>query len=277
MTIDVDDFAARSSEQTDEAELMPWTTKDEEMTALVAANPWHDEVGKFAPKGTGHRSRITTMPNDVSVKRLPSHPNVGYVQVGGMTVAKVRDRIAFYVDPDTGRLAKTGDRSGREEMQQVETVMGNLGTLYGDQAKPYVTVTMEPPPMRGVAGLTRGTDHYPTQESEIEIFAMETRALAAGAYPLWDGPLMPSIKTVPPVVYIATHEYGHAHAASMTPEQRGRMGIMWSEHKAGLGSYGRFSQEEAYAEAFAEWHVTNGATTNADVRAYAQEFGWKTL
>lgn len=273
--IDVDSF--RQPEQAEDWELTAWTTRDDEPEALVAANPWHDEVGKFAPKGTGSRSRIATMPNDVYVKRLPSHPNVGYVQVSGNTVGKVRDRVAYRADPVTGKLYKTGDRSGKE-VADVEAVVGNLGVLYGDRMKPYVTVTMDQPPIPGVAGLTRGPSHakdYPIQESEIEIFAMNTRLVESGVFS--GNVLMPSLKTVKPAVYVATHEYGHAHANSLTNEDRRSLDIMWSKHRGGLSAYGRTMPEEAYAEAFAEWHVTNGSTTNADVRAYAEEYGWKTM
>lgn len=41
-----------------------------------------------------------------------------------------------------------------------------------------------------------------------------------------------------------------------------------------MSGYGETNIHEAYAEAFAEWFITKGATTNKLVQAYARRFGW---
>jgi hypothetical protein len=44
--------------------------------------------------------------------------------------------------------------------------------------------------------------------------------------------------------------------------------------KAGLSIYGATDYREAYAEAFADWHGTNGKTKNIAAIAYAKHQGW---
>jgi len=42
-----------------------------------------------------------------------------------------------------------------------------------------------------------------------------------------------------------------------------------------MSTYGRTNAKEAFAEAFAAYHMTGGQTTNPVVQAYATRFGWK--
>lgn len=90
--------------------------------------------------------------------------------------------------------------------------------------------------------------------------------------PMFPKPFMPAAVGTPDVDYTITHEYGHARGYV-----GGRGVDFWQQHKAGLSPYGRENADEGYAEAFAEWHVSEGRTDNAAARAYAEEYGWHTF
>lgn len=90
--------------------------------------------------------------------------------------------------------------------------------------------------------------------------------------PMFPKPFMPAAVDTPDVDYTITHEYGHARGYI-----GGRSVDFWQQHKAGLSPYGRENADEGYAEAFAEWHVSEGRTDNAAARAYAEEYGWHTF
>lgn len=83
---------------------------------------------------------------------------------------------------------------------------------------------------------------------------------------------MPVGHEVPEWLYVLAHEYGH----TITDVKRDD--DLWWEFLAtrrAMSYYGRSSQFEAYAEAFAEWRLSRGLTENLAARKYAQTFGWK--
>lgn len=89
---------------------------------------------------------------------------------------------------------------------------------------------------------------------------------------LYGSALMPSAKGAGRVRYAIAHEYGHA--IMQKNQSNAAAQAMYAEHKGDLSVYGKHDNKEAYAEAFAEWHLTNGKTDNPAVRAYAKKFGW---
>ena len=69
--------------------------------------------------------------------------------------------------------------------------------------------------------------------------------------------------------YVLAHEWGHA----IDDENiEGRRDL--SDHPE-LSVYGHKSPYEGYAEAFAEWYLSGGRTSNNAAQAYAQRYGWK--
>jgi hypothetical protein len=85
------------------------------------------------------------------------------------------------------------------------------------------------------------------------------------------GHFMPAAAGVDRVRYLLTHEWGHITDTGPAKGSRAR----FRQHTADLSQYGRRSVLEARAEAFAEWELTKGATTNPAARAYAAAEGWK--
>jgi hypothetical protein len=85
---------------------------------------------------------------------------------------------------------------------------------------------------------------------------------------------MPVSHQVSLIDYVVAHEWGHA-IAERVPEKIGQRRDMAYFQRRHLSGYGNKEYDEAYAEAFAEWFLTRGQTTNEAAQAYAREFGWR--
>lgn len=92
----------------------------------------------------------------------------------------------------------------------------------------------------------------------------------------WPG--MPVSSTVSSNLYVLAHEWGHAFP---TKEDARETHVHNAAIKAGgMSRYGTsgidgvLAPAEGYAEAFAEWSLSDGKTTNAAAREYARRFKW---
>jgi len=80
--------------------------------------------------------------------------------------------------------------------------------------------------------------------------------------------------------YGMTHEWGHLVDPQQVPRTwrddaaRKAQDLMY-EHEAEMTPYGMGHRNEALAEAFAEWFLTQGRSTNGAAQAYAAAFGWR--
>ena len=72
--------------------------------------------------------------------------------------------------------------------------------------------------------------------------------------------------------YTLAHEFGHA----ITPWNRMRsITREWSAVGFYFSHYGQSDPAEGFAEAFAEFYLSEGKTINPAARAYAVDFGWE--
>lgn len=86
----------------------------------------------------------------------------------------------------------------------------------------------------------------------------------------WPG--MPASADVSSALYVLAHEWGHSFP---TKEDARDEHIHRESIKAGgMTRYGKSAPVESYAEAFAEWILTRGQTTNPAAQAYAKRFKW---
>jgi hypothetical protein len=87
----------------------------------------------------------------------------------------------------------------------------------------------------------------------------------------WPG--MPASSDVSSALYVLAHEWGH----SFPTKEEARDQAVYREAIAarGMTRYGKTAPEESYAEAFAEWFLTKGKTTNPAALVYAKHFGWR--
>ncbi len=90
---------------------------------------------------------------------------------------------------------------------------------------------------------------------------------------------MPSAHTNDPTAYTMTHEYGHSkYFQSTDMKTQVRLGVEVFKRpdvKSALSEYGRTNHLEGYAEAYAEWSLTGGKSTNKAVATYAETFSWE--
>lgn len=94
----------------------------------------------------------------------------------------------------------------------------------------------------------------------------------------WPG--MPVSKGVPSALYVLAHEWGHAF-----PDKADARNTHTHKHAVDAGGMSRYGTQggvdaeghaaEGYAEAFAEWSLSNGKTTNPAALEYAKAFGWE--
>lgn len=94
----------------------------------------------------------------------------------------------------------------------------------------------------------------------------------------WPG--MPVSKDVPSALYVLAHEWGHAF-----PNKEDARNTHTHRHAVDAGGMSRYGTHggvdaeghaaEGYAEAFAEWSLSNGKTTNPAAIEYARAFGWE--
>lgn len=93
------------------------------------------------------------------------------------------------------------------------------------------------------------------------------------------GHWMPASASHSRVSYVLAHEWGHAleaaDAAEVGSATNWRLVNTRATYRSHLSGYGKSTVHEGYAEAFAEWWLTRGQTTNAAAQAYAREFGWR--
>jgi hypothetical protein len=91
---------------------------------------------------------------------------------------------------------------------------------------------------------------------------------------------MPVSKNVPSALYVLAHEWGHAF-----PEKGDARNTHVHKDAVKAGGMTRYGKEggngeeghasEGYAEAFAEWSLTDGQTTNEAAQEYARRFHWR--
>lgn len=87
---------------------------------------------------------------------------------------------------------------------------------------------------------------------------------------VWHG--MPVSNTVSSALYVLAHEWGHSFPAKEDAREE------HIHHEAiaagGMSRYGKTTPAESYAEAFAEWLLSSGRTTNKAAQSYAKRFEW---
>lgn len=76
-----------------------------------------------------------------------------------------------------------------------------------------------------------------------------------------------------PYKYLVAHEFGHRVDNDITGWTHGDNDSLW-EHAGGLSKYGKENSTEGYAEAFADWTVSNYKPRNVTTISYALNEGW---
>lgn len=74
--------------------------------------------------------------------------------------------------------------------------------------------------------------------------------------------------------YTVTHEYGHHIEENKNNAGVSNALFVSPGMRTSLSRYGSTNPREGYAEAFTEWHLTQGTTKNRSAQAYAKTMGW---
>lgn len=88
------------------------------------------------------------------------------------------------------------------------------------------------------------------------------------------GNYMNQAQTANTVHYILSHEFGHTY--EFTKGRSSAANALFKDNRVSsyMSKYGSGNAHEAYAETFAEWHISKGATTNPVAKAYAKHEKW---
>lgn len=137
--------------------------------------------------------------------------------------------------------------------------------------------TRNPIPKGGSVNLVIADSWRMSAYGETETYSGRIRlssfTLTEGPAPKGSTQWMPTAQRVPNAEYTLAHEWGHAVSKSWDDDRK--LGTLWNGNDPNMSDYGRTSPYEAQAEAFAEWYLTNGKTTNSTVLKYATTYGWK--
>lgn len=244
------------------------------------ANPHHDRLGRFSSGSSGfvagkwqassgkeamisdiEQSLLREIPVDHQRKLAANNPKWARKQAELLTMGLDADTTVTYKNgPHSIQFTGSAKESDRKrflsEFDALETA---------HPAGKAVAMSVDPSFEfdKGVGGeTTPGTGHVRINEAVL-------------ADKHWPG--MPVSTEVTASQYVLAHEWGHVtssdnakdrtvHRAAIDAGGLTRYGI--------AGATGVLAPEEGYAEAFAEWTLTAGQTTNPAAIVYADKNGW---
>lgn len=144
----------------------------------------------------------------------------------------------------------------------------------------WLAALFPPPPGNNNRGLlihVSGTGSFPDAgyRGDLDMLSLSDAWLTPGyadqRIPTADR-YMPTASTTPALVYALTHEWGHLASGALARDDP-----WWRKHfkdSPEMSEKGRTNAREGYAEAFAEWLLSQGQTTNPVARQYAAHYGW---
>lgn len=92
---------------------------------------------------------------------------------------------------------------------------------------------------------------------------------------------MPMLAKVPPVQFVAAHEWAHVvsaiNQAVYIKILEHNLPTLYMYSMVDMSDYGMTQGWEGLAEAFAEWHLSEGKTSNLSATMFAKVLGWRTV
>lgn len=166
--------------------------------------------------------------------------------------------------------------NGPHKVQMIDAVpeprraqfLGAVDRMIQTYAGPTVNLSVED---KNFAAFVGGETQLGTGNIRInaKIFGGPGSPWEGGAH--WGGG-MPASAGVGIPEYVLAHEWGHA--ANAEPFAYPTEAAVIERRVSGMSDYGKGSEFESYAEAFAEWSLTGGKTTNVAAQQYAHDYGW---
>lgn len=184
----------------------------------------------------------------------------------------VKEQVSLIVPADPGVTLRSGDMALH--------LSAGLSVPVTDQHKELLTRRMAElaasAPVKGAVNVSVVPQAHMSAENVRGMTQRGTGRIFLSEEIFRDGAqqhdpgFMPSYKDKGVVDYTLTHEWGHARDNLSDGDSI----KAWGESMDGVSTYGLFSHREAFAEAFAEWNLSGGQTSNPSARAYAERYGW---
>lgn len=186
----------------------------------------------------------------------------------------VQDQAAMLVPANPGKKLRNGPHQihWTDEVTvsdgQIEFLSRRVDQLQADHPI-QGPISISVVPQRNMMGEQSSKARGQTLRGTGRIFLSEL-IFRPDAQQEGDAGFMPSYATHGVVDYTLTHEWGHALDHNDDSEAMHQ----WGQSLDGVSEYGLLAPREAFAEAFAEWALTRGGTSNQSAKAYASRNGW---
>lgn len=267
--------------------------KVEEDAVTAFYNSCHGKSdGKFCPTPGGKGGQgIADLPKTTALFGGPKWPKTekrsvseidraNLDKVKAYTLENERPKAGYEVTTSNGDKIHMYDYSGKaikEDWSDFLNAQARMHDLYNLQPPRDIIVVSNAKTAKTVGGTANAYVHplkpltY-VSETGLNVHYRSERV----------GWHMPSARTGNPVNYLMSHEYGHQYDFAKHIKSDGRGGLTYRPHPYSghpgfahyMSQYGNTNKYEQYAEAFAEWHHTNGRTNNPASRALAEMEGW---
>lgn len=216
---------------------------------FTRANPYHDKEGKFASKnGKGTGSYNPGAWKEVPKNSVPLAPNALYVaKNGGATYVESQP-----VSP--------------EKRKKILATLDDLHTRFPPKSDVPTTVFID--------NIDDGS-YGMTVRGKPVMMIDAVRAKDVGE----TGEFMPSaFMHKDGIQYVIAHEWGHVidtrSSDDVVEHDIVKVNGVWKQID-GMSSYGKTDPREGFAEAFADFYITDGKSNNPATKAYVEEEGWQ--
>lgn len=234
-------------------------------------------------KTAAHKHGATDLlPGRITGKWQATKPEHDGTPAGVRAAANVKQ--AFRLDKHTVHIET--DMTPEQTQALLADVKAGLGK-FGSSKPVTVRVPKADAHFRSKKSITGGYVHQGTSTVVLNPRVADG-SLDAPTKGKLNGQLMPAIDKVGFRQYTIVHELGHVndHHASHTHgaglSSLGRpmphklttdAEALFKVHRGEMSKYGATNATEAYAEAYAQWHL-GGPGTSAVADAYARKYGW---
>lgn len=242
-------------------------------------NPCHDAKGRFCE--TPDKVKWPAK-GGREIKKLSGKSNVEINLGDGPETRRVHS--VWEVTSKDGTKLQLFDVDGKSKDEDKKIWLDAL-------ARNYEQHPISPPPTLVTQNIPEAPDPKTTEDDWMGMVAqglpyvfLNTRDVIEGnkgGKGDWDEPYgdrghMPSTKAARMGDYVVAHEYGHiinfASKENGGTDQSSNALVEYMKPYASI--YGNFAPAEGFAEAYAEWHVSRGTTSNLAAKAYASWERW---
>lgn len=228
-------------------------------------------AGSDLPDGWSKRSDEDRITERMATARSDWGKNTSEERLREIATNSVRGTSEFSGPNGTTVLVRHKD--AEIDAQRMNDALDAIGACQSANPVPGLTVSFD---NEGFTGSVENAHGFVIR-GEKKINMRPETVLAGGdgrASSAPEGHYMPSYQSTSPVKYYLTHEYGHVLDKRSNAQINDDGWAMVGEPSKALSKYGQTNDFEMYAEAFTEWSLTGGSTSNSAVTYYAEKYEW---